>query len=446
LKFLGRAKKFLQDLSTESEPRVQFFNVACASGHRLRGERTEGYQALRCPVCGDGIFVLPRSPLPEPIAPPSARPQRQSSATARFSDDGPLELADASHMAVDLDDGTAHGNEIEIDWENDPGPKKATRPSPAHTATVATSLHPAHDDTSSVHLVDEPTEGARDASSKPAPRVARRVASADVLPTARRETNRERALRAIATLKRNRNRLIFVAVPLLVVAAVGWRIWNNRRQEFPITIERGKTEGIQALDEGNFDRAYQLLSAAKSAVDSLGGEIEDADKVRQAADEAAIFVDQCSQTLEDMLEEAARVNPEKWASNFDMLYKGKSLILDTWILTAPAAGSTKPYQLGYKVFPPGQAGNFRDETGSRPDRFADIDLSGFELFELTHPKAGDLVTIGAKISSFKYDIDRSRWMVGLEPKSGVYIQHTKALDASGWAEHSGSTQPSDALP
>ena len=69
LKFLGRAKKFLRDLGTEPLAKVQYFNVACSSGHRVRGERTEGYQALRCPACGEGVFVLPRSPLPEPAAP-----------------------------------------------------------------------------------------------------------------------------------------------------------------------------------------------------------------------------------------------------------------------------------------------------------------------------------------------------------------------------------------
>src|ERR1700722_7577278 len=69
LKFLVRARKLFQALAPEPETPVQYFNVLCASGHRVRGERTEGYQALRCPACGEGVFVLPRSPLPEPVAP-----------------------------------------------------------------------------------------------------------------------------------------------------------------------------------------------------------------------------------------------------------------------------------------------------------------------------------------------------------------------------------------
>src|SRR5207247_747776 len=83
-----------------------------------------------------------------------------------------------------------------------------------------------------------------------------------------------------AARKRSSHRLIFVLIPLLVVATVGWRYWTQRRQEYPLTAERGRIEGIPALDEGNFDKAYQLLSAAKTAVDALGGAVEDAEAIR----------------------------------------------------------------------------------------------------------------------------------------------------------------------
>src|SRR4051812_39350344 len=76
LGILGRARKMVGGLAG-TPPRIpQLYQVACVAGHRLRGERTEGYQALRCPTFGEGIFVLPRSPLPEPPAPASpSRPR-----------------------------------------------------------------------------------------------------------------------------------------------------------------------------------------------------------------------------------------------------------------------------------------------------------------------------------------------------------------------------------
>src|SRR3954447_2003141 len=76
-------------------PKVpQLYQVCCVEGHRLRGERTEGYQALRCPTCGEGIFVLPRSPLPEPVAPTAARePQVQPVDDAAGRDEEPIALS-----------------------------------------------------------------------------------------------------------------------------------------------------------------------------------------------------------------------------------------------------------------------------------------------------------------------------------------------------------------
>ncbi|MGZ3470353.1 MAG: hypothetical protein ACXWO1_11890, partial [Isosphaeraceae bacterium] len=60
---LGGARSLFKGLGTPSVAKVQYYSVVCPLGHRLRGQRTGGYQALRCPSCGEGIFVLPASPL-----------------------------------------------------------------------------------------------------------------------------------------------------------------------------------------------------------------------------------------------------------------------------------------------------------------------------------------------------------------------------------------------
>src|SRR5262245_15233689 len=122
LKFLGLAKRFLQDLATEPPGRVQYFNVRCASGHRVRGERTEGYQALRCPACGEGVFVLPSSPLPEPVAP--ARPAERRPVAAQFDEpmveEGPVELTDPAQVEVELVDREPGRDDAEIVWDDTP--------------------------------------------------------------------------------------------------------------------------------------------------------------------------------------------------------------------------------------------------------------------------------------------------------------------------------------
>ncbi len=226
--------------------------------------------------------------------------------------------------------------------------------------------------------------------------------------------------------------LIFIVVPIVVVATIGWRVRQYRRQGYPLIAEEGRLKGIPALDEGNFDKAYQLLSAAKAAVDYLGGAVEDAEAIKSAAEEAEVFVNRCSRSLEDLLTEAGHTSPDAWRSRFDALYKGQYIIFDTHILAQPVPGKSPAYELEYIVFPLGEASSFRRIDLARPERFGRIDLTGFQLFELARPQVGDRVIFSAKLASFEYHSSTDEWLIGLESKSGVYIQHTKALEALGW--------------
>ena len=127
MKFLGRARKFLRELASEPEGKVQYFNVTCASGHRVRGERTEGYQALRCPACGEGVFVLPSSPLPEPAAPVRSSPSKGASRGRAWVDDGPVELTDPGRVALDAGVHEPGMADAEIIWDDPPAEPSAER-------------------------------------------------------------------------------------------------------------------------------------------------------------------------------------------------------------------------------------------------------------------------------------------------------------------------------
>ena len=228
------------------------------------------------------------------------------------------------------------------------------------------------------------------------------------------------------------NRLILIVVPILVILAIGWRLWLQRRQQFPLDAEKGRLEGIPALDEGNFDKAHQLLAKAKVAVDALGGAIEGAVEIRQAALEAAIFVDQTAKSLEEMLDDAGRTDPEVWASKFDTLYKGRTIVIDSWIAATPSKEGSGTYEIMYKVLPPGGASSFSEAGEARPPRIGLIDFTGFQLFEQLQPKIGAPVRFGARLATFEYDRDKDTWIIKLEPKSGVIIEHTRALESLGW--------------
>jgi hypothetical protein len=237
-----------------------------------------------------------------------------------------------------------------------------------------------------------------------------------------------------------------VLIPLLVVATVAWRYRQQRRKEYPLIAERGRAEGIPALDQGNFDKANQLLSLAKSAVDALGGAIDDADAIRTAADEARIFVDLVPQSPEDLLAEAGRSDPLTWESRFETLYKGRSIFIDSWITYEPKPGSSEAYEILYKVLPPGEASSFRDGKNARPERVCMIDLGGFALFELARPGLGNRVIFGARLESFKYDSEKDSWTIRFEPKSGVFITHTRALEGIGWRSGPEGDEPREGQP
>jgi len=223
---------------------------------------------------------------------------------------------------------------------------------------------------------------------------------------------------------------VLISVPLIVAAAAFWEFRQGVRKKYPVIAEAGRIEGIPALDAGNFDKAYQLLSAAKLAVNALDGEVEGANDIIQAANEAEIFVNLSPQLPEDMLEEAGRTDPDTWASKFNDLYKGRAVLIDSIITDVPTPGEPSRYMLGYVIVPPGGTNNFLNTREARPDRYAFIDLEGFELFERPPAQKGQRVIFGAKLASFEKNGDV--WWVGLQPKSGVFITHSQALKAVGF--------------
>lgn len=407
---LNSARKFFQGMTPAPLARAQTFAVTCSEGHRLTGQRTEGYQALRCPTCGEGLFVLPRSPLPEPVAPSGARGaeggRRAAVVESPWADD-PVPLRDPPPSAgperPEVDEPPEA--DAEIEWVDD-GP--AAPPSPKESPEDLAAAEIAAE--SRAERAATPRKGEGRKGRTPAPERAEPAPEprAPAVPLGER-------------LRRNRNPLIFMGVALVVAATVGVRSWRARLQELPHIAERGRVEGLVALDEGRFDQANQLLSEAKRAVQRLGGEFEGASAIVQGADEAAILTGLCPDRLEDLLDEAARADPKEWAKRFDTLYKGRSILVDSRLRSVPDGQGRGRYDLDYRIF--------RDGEGGVPTSQGRIDLTGFRLFELIKPREGDPVKFGARLASFRFDLDANVWLVGLEPDSGVIMTHEKALES-----------------
>ena len=460
MRFLGQAKKLLKGLATEPETKVEHFNVRCVSGHRVRGERTEGYQALRCPACGEGVFVLPRSPLPYPSPPKRAEGTKSGRQFDRMVDDDPVELSDPASVSVDLGGDEHVAADADIVWDDalpEPvpatpvvaprsllsptgsvdlgiaGPPDVAAGAGAREKTTApgsdargrrqggptpkqrtSSQAPGHRSRSDAARDDHPLRGRQSAAAHTGPGNGQGELVLEIKPASRYRTL---------------NRWLLVLVPVVVIATVAWNIRQHVRQGYPLIAEKGKTEGIPALEAGEFDKAHQLLSAARSAVDALGGDVKDADDIRQAADEAAIFVNLIPVDLGELLDEAGRADtPDTWNTRFDRLYKGRWVLVSTIITAVPDGTASSKYEVAVRILPPGES-TTRD---GKPTFVGEFDLKGFQLFEQAGLPKDLEVTFGAKLESFKYDLDSRTWFVRFMPKSGVNILHTKALDSLDW--------------
>lgn len=430
MNLLNRAKKFIQG-GSPPPTKPQHYNVNCPEGHRLSGARTEGYQALRCPSCGEGIFILPRSPLPEPPPPPADKHRASSRPAAApvqpWSDD-PITLSDPPPMAnlgvVD--------EEQEIEWEDEvvqkevevpveeplpppqrpparaperPGAKDSPRAKPAEKSRAAAGQGS-----------PKPVGAARPHAARPSPKAAEIA-----IPAGSRHIDwREWA-------QRRRRPLIFAGVGLFILLAVSYRAWQATRANQPYIAMMGRTEGLQALDEGRFDTANQLLSNAKRAVEILRDQVEGAEEIKKGAAEAEIFAKLASDSLEVMLAKASASDPAEWAREFKTFYKGHSVIIDASITRVPDA-DTKFYELDYAILP-----STRAEGGPAPS-IGRIDTTGLVLLDQIKPEVGTKLLFGARISTFEFDSSREQWVIGLEPNSGVQISHLKALQALGWPE------------
>lgn len=429
----GKAKKFVRGLGPAEPVEPQAFRVSCPEGHVIRGRRTEGYQALRCPDCGAGVFVLPQSPLPMPPT-PAIRAEEAAAGEGVYADDSPIPLADHVPEGA-IDEG-------EVEWLEpvEPGAEYPDdQPTPAFDPVdAAVSELP--------EGADAPASPRRPQSSpkpKPSPkRPAPGPEECRARPTQQRpKPQRPRAARPGARtilvpdrpslgdrLRRNRPMLVGLAVVVVVLGTVAFSVYRNARRDYPALVQQGREEGIPALDDGDFDRANRILSRAAEAVEALGGQIGGAEEVRQAAREAAIFVDLIPERLEEILDERARtVDESEWQSTFDRLYRGRSILLSAEVTGTPDTSGR--FEINYRVL---------NRTATSP-RVGRIDFEGFRLFESGGPRVGTQLQFGARLEGVWSEEDGYR--IQLQPESGVTITRFDALDALGWEPIETASRP-----
>ncbi len=405
--FLGKARKMIGVGGAVEPPKPQYYQVACAEGHVIRGERIEGYQALRCPHCGDGVFVLPKSPLPMPPAPSGGarRKSRPSAVTMASFEDAPIELRDAPPQD-DMD---------EIQWL-DPEPIVKSAPPPAPAKARPATPRPRPRPVPAPEPVDAGPP--QDEPGEPPVRVRRRrqepaIETRDEAVATIEAPGAMHGKIAVKTRPRRRGRigLILAGVAVLSVATIAYRSWRQRLQELPHIAEVTGTEGTAALERGQFDEAKAKLARAASAYKALGATDETASRIIQYASEAAILADLAHDTLPEIVEEVARLGDPAGIDKFNSIHADRSILIESEIKSVG-----KVIELEYRIF-----------VGRGPvaAKEGTLDLKGFEFFKTADMKPGDHVLFGARLDSIR--LDDGVWKIKLSPDSGVAMTNAKAL-------------------
>jgi DNA-directed RNA polymerase subunit RPC12/RpoP len=427
LGFLGKAKKMMRGSGAIEPPKPQYYQVACREGHVIRGERTEGYQALRCPHCGDGVFVLPRSPLPLPTPPASARAKpRPVRAELAFTDDMGIELTDAPPQEeldeiLWVDPEPARPSPVRSQVAPGPArPRPEPAPEPEPDPVVDTDFDIPFDPPPEQEPQIVPARPKAKARPKEAAPSARESATA-ARPTTSRPVQVEPGLIVVPTKPRRGGRLVLVlgAVGLIAAITVFLVMQKAKWDRLPHEAEVNFNEGKEALEAGRFEEAKQKLGRAAKAYTQLGARTEEAVEAIRLADEAAILNDLDLDTLKQIVEEVARLDEAEGQAKFKAFHKGRTILVEDVV------GTMKDGRVQLR-------GLILVGRGPAPSKIGRLDLSDLELVKDKGFKPDEPLPIfGAKLDSIR--LEGREWWISLEPKSGVWMTNAKAL-AIGFQE------------
>ena len=432
----GRNRKLIPGQSTGVQPQIQHYVLSCLHGHDLHGTRTESYQALRCPTCGSGIFVLPRSPLPDlpPVSAddePSTRTAFQKGAReAAALQDSPIEYSDVPAGAR-----TGCGSK-KIVWLDEDSSQDASEPlSLSDEEILAEYQSPSQPVPAGRSQTAEPPASGSDHRSA-APRTSRdsrrgrgdAADQADEFDEVEDHDSDDLAyepfkVRLARWAVRRKGLLSVLTVIGVVCSTLAYNAWRPYREQLPHTAEVNFVEGMEAFEQADYDQAKLKLGRAAASFKTLGSRDERTSLAVQFAAEAAIFADLCTYRLDEILDEAARTDAEAWKRRFEIAYKGRAIILDTEIEGPPPPGaSAGAYPLLYRVLL---------GRGPTPSKIGRIDLQQFKLFEGQSLKEGDSVLFGARLAGCQ--LEGGEWKFSLEPESGVLLTRFENLKRQGWS-------------
>ena len=324
-------------------PAAEPFQLRCTCGRKLDGLRRTEAQTISCEHCGTAVFVLPVNPLPIP---------------------GPLKKSKAAARA-------------------------ATRSAP-----IAPTVEAVPDEALDVS-VPTPTEngGAR---KRPA-----------ILDRKWREAepDEEELNRRSRPWITRRQAIILGVSTLLLLGGFGLyqrMVIRELAENLPDRARRG----LQLVQEGKLDEAYEPLRLAWRAVDWAGAAHPQADAVRQAYLEVAAVRDLLPEPLDASLE-SSLANPASFASR----YKGRAVLLDVEVERNPEGGWVSHWAVPIA------------------DQVARLHPRGLTLFDDLEIAAPTRVLLAARVDAVERD--EEGLLLLLQPTSGVLVTEFAVLEKMG---------------
>ena len=219
-----------------------------------------------------------------------------------------------------------------------------------------------------------------------------------------------------------RERLIVLAVLLVLVGTGAVLLTRHRRGNLRATLHAQLALGRASLDRGEFEAAAQQLRLARDAAESLGPEATGAIAALQAAREADVLADLAVARLDSIAREALAAwqsgNRDDWLAEFRVLYEGKAFLFDGLVTPKPLADRTG-YQFDLVLF--------------EGDRRFEVDVSSLELLRRLDLSGPQRLVFGARLVAVEPTIvEPSRWMFRLRPDSGVLVARWEVFEPLGW--------------
>lgn len=344
------------------------YEVTCACGGVVTGERTTGVQLPSCPDCQSTLFVLPASVYPVPKAP------RRKIVVV------PKPLAEPAGTDED----------VEADLPPPTTKKGGRRPAAEEQA-------------------------ARPPKAVEVPRRPAKQVVAD----------------AIAALKLDRlRRKVFTPVKLVlggvvaVVALTGWWIVHLRALDDAerVVVSAAKL-GEQALQERDLREAARQFGQVRGALDVLGRNDSHARVLRQTARETAAAADLVRSSLLEILHEAAQASRRTtnltWDETFHSSYQGEWVVLDANVARATGSTSGNRYAVDFLL----------SDGANRGVIVADLDVFDKFVFHEGQPQR---IIFAAQLDDCRHDPQHENtWRFVLRPATAFLWSSAEHLELLG---------------